>query len=49
MRRPGRGRRPAVPIPPLKAGQVLRIAKTRTVEKKTKPPRRFTAASSSRP
>ena len=33
------------PIPPLQTGQVLRIAKARTLEKKTKPPRRFTAAS----
>lgn len=36
---------PHSPLPPLQAGQSLRIAKTRTVEKKTKPPRRFTAAS----
>lgn len=33
------------PIPPLQTGQVLRVAKACTVEKKTKPPRRFTAAS----
>lgn len=36
---------PNSPIPPLKTGQVLRIAKARTLEKKTKPPRRFTSAS----
>ncbi len=36
---------PHSPIPPLKTGQVLHIAKTRTVANKTKPPRRFTAAS----
>ena len=36
---------PHSPIPPLKPGQILRVAKTRTVEKKTKPPRRFTSAS----
>ena len=39
---------PHSPLPPLKPGQV-RVAKTRTVDKKTKPPRRFTAASLSRP
>ena len=36
---------PGSPIPPLKPGQILRVARTRTVDKKTKPPRRFTAAS----
>jgi len=36
---------PNSPIPPLKTGQVLRIAKARTLEKKTKPPRRFIVAS----
>jgi|SRR5579871_38754 len=36
---------PHSPIPPLQTGQVLRVAETRTVAKKTKPPRRFTAAS----
>jgi DNA topoisomerase-3 len=36
---------PHSPIPPLQPGQVLRVAKTRIVAKKTKPPRRFTAAS----
>ena len=35
---------PHSPIPPLHVGQVLRIAKAQTLEKKTKPPRRFTAA-----
>jgi DNA topoisomerase-3 len=32
-------------IPPLEQGQVLQVAKARVIEKKTKPPRRFTAAS----
>ena len=36
---------PHSPIPPLQPGQVVRLAKTKTVEKKTKPPRRFTSAS----
>ena len=36
---------PHSPIPPLQIGQVLRVAKARTLEKKTKPPHRFTAAS----
>jgi DNA topoisomerase IA len=35
---------PESPLPALQAGQAISIAKTRTVEKKTKPPRRFTAA-----
>ena len=40
---------PHSPIPPLKPGQVLRIAKTRTVEKKTKPPRGSPLRASCRP
>jgi DNA topoisomerase III len=36
---------PRSPIPPLQIGQVLHVVTTRTVAKKTKPPRRFTAAS----
>jgi len=36
---------PHSPIPPLQSGQGVRLAKTRTIEKKTKPPRRFTSAS----
>jgi len=36
---------PHSPIPPLQPGQVVRLAKTMTIEKKTKPPRRFTSAS----
>jgi DNA topoisomerase-3 len=36
---------PHAPIPPVQPGQVLRIEKTRKLEKKTKPPRRFTTAS----
>ena len=36
---------PHSPIPPLQPGQVVRLAKTKTIEKKTKPPRRFTSAS----
>jgi DNA topoisomerase-3 len=32
-------------IPPLEQGQVLQVAKARIVEKKTRPPRRFTSAS----
>jgi DNA topoisomerase-3 len=35
---------PESPLPPLQPGQAIRIAKTRTVAKKTKPPKRFTAA-----
>jgi DNA topoisomerase-3 len=35
---------PFAPIPPLSVGQALRVANTRTVEKKTRPPRRFTSA-----
>jgi DNA topoisomerase-3 len=35
---------PEAPLPPLQPGQAIRIAKTLTVAKKTKPPRRFTAA-----
>jgi DNA topoisomerase-3 len=36
---------PHSPIPPLQSGQGVRLAKTRTIEKNTKPPRRFTSAS----
>jgi DNA topoisomerase-3 len=35
---------PESPLPPLRPGQTIRIARTRTAAKKTKPPRRFTAA-----
>jgi DNA topoisomerase-3 len=35
---------PESPLPPLQPGQAIRIAKTRTMAKKTKPPNRFTAA-----
>ena len=42
---PDDGVEPDSPIPPLQIGQVLRVAGARTLEKKTKPPRRFTAAS----
>lgn len=36
---------PESPLPPLQRGQEVRVARTRTVGKKTKPPRRFTSAS----
>jgi DNA topoisomerase III len=36
---------PHSPIPALQMGQVVHVTKTRTVEKKTKPPRRFSSAS----
>jgi DNA topoisomerase-3 len=36
---------PHSPIPPLQPGQVVWLARTKTIEKKTKPPTRFTSAS----